>query len=58
MTEFDSNTFEHDYIVKVLYHLAVDIKNGKSFCNVVDKHAVELTAFMNGMIRQAMKEKK
>lgn len=51
MTNFDSNTFENDYIVAVLQHMATDLKTQKPVEQIIDKYAVELTAFMNGRIR-------
>lgn len=50
-TQFDSNTFEHDYIVVTLLHLAKELKTEKDEDEVIDKYAVALTAFMTGQIR-------
>ncbi len=57
-TQFDSNTFEHDYIARVLSHMVADLKTAKPVEQVIDKHAVELTAFMNGQIVQAVRAAK
>lgn len=55
MTNFDSNTFENDYILAVLSHMVTDLKTQKPAEQILDKYAVELTAFMNGQIRAATK---
>jgi len=55
MTQFDSNTFEHDYILAVLQHMITTLKTAKPVSQTLDKYAVELTAFMNGQIRSAVK---
>ena len=56
-TEFNSNTFEHDYIIACLNHMVLELNTNKSREQIIDKYAVELTAFMNGMIRQVVKNK-
>lgn len=55
MTEFNSNTFENDYILAVLEHMVTDLKTAKPVAQILDRYAVELTAFMNGQIRSAVK---
>ena len=55
MTQFDSNTFENDYILEVLQHMVMDLKTQKPVSQILDKYAVELTAFMNGQIRSVVK---
>lgn len=55
MTDFDSNTFENDYILAVLQHMVTDLKTQKPVEQILDKYAVELTAFMNGRIRGVVK---
>lgn len=50
-TQFDSNTFEHDYIIASLSHLVTDLKTNKNEAEILDKYAVQLTAFMTGQIR-------
>ena len=54
-TEFDNNSFEHDYILECLEHMLTDMKTAKSREQILDHYAVVLTAFMNGQIRQAVK---
>ena len=54
-TQFDSNTFEHDYIISVLMHMVTDLKTMKPVEQIIDKYAVSLTAFMTGQIVQAVK---
>jgi hypothetical protein len=58
-TTFSSNTFENDYILAVLEHYQFDLTTaGKDVtreAQITDKYAVELTAFMNGQIVQAVK---
>ena len=54
-TQFDSNTFEHDYIISVLMHMVTDLKTAKPVEQIIDKYAVSLTAFMTGQIVQAVK---
>ena len=54
-TQFDSNTFEHDYIISVLMHMITDLKTDKPVEQIIDKYAVSLTAFMTGQIVQAIK---
>ena len=49
-TQFDSNTFEHDYIISVLMHMITDLKTDKPVEQIIDKYAVSLTAFMTGQI--------
>lgn len=53
VTEFDSNTFEHDYIIAILGHLVQDLKTEKPVSQLIDHYAVELTGFMNGMIHNS-----
>ena len=55
-TQFDSNTFEHDYIISVLMHMVTDLKTDKPVEQIIDKYAVSLTAFMTGVIVQAVVE--
>ena len=52
-TEFDSNTFEHDYIIKVLGAFVTAMRTEKNQAELMDKYAVQLTAFMVGMAREA-----
>ena len=54
-TDFSSDTFENDYIIACLGHLADDLKTDKPEAQTLDKYAAELTAFMNGQTRQAVK---
>ena len=53
--QFNSNTFEHDYIINVLMHMVTDLKTQKPVEQIIDKYAVSLTAFMTGQIVQAVK---
>ncbi len=57
MTQFDSDTFEKDYILAVLDHMVTDLKTQKPVEQVLDHYAVELTAFMNGQIRSAVRRR-
>lgn len=57
-TEFDSNTFEHDYIIRVLSHFVSDLRTHKPAEQIIDRYAVALTSFMNGQIVQAVKATK
>lgn len=50
-TQFGSNTFENDYILAVLDHMVIELKTDRPAEQTLDKYAVELTAFMNGVIR-------
>jgi hypothetical protein len=54
-TNFTSDTFENDYILACLNHMQADLKTDKSQADVLDKYAVQLTAFMNGQVVQAVK---
>lgn len=54
-TQFTSNTFEDDYIISVLSHMVTDLKTSKSREEIIDRYAVELTAFMNGRIVEVVK---
>ena len=54
-TQFDSNTFVHDYIISVLMHMVTELKTVRPVEQIIDKFTVELTAFMNGQIVQAIK---
>ena len=53
-THFDSNTFEHDYIVLVLQEFICELETDRSESQVLDKYAVEITAFMVGYTRCAV----
>ena len=53
-TEFGSDTFEHDYIIQVLTLFALELRASVPEERTIDKYAVQLTAFMNGMIRGAV----
>lgn len=55
MTNFSSRTFENNYILAILEHYQAELSTGKPEPWVTDKYAVELTAFMNGQIVQAVK---
>jgi hypothetical protein len=55
-TDFTSDTFENDYILVCLGYMTAELEADKSRDQVLDKYAVELTAFMNGQIRQAVKD--
>ena len=57
-TEFDSDTFEHDYIIQVLTLFALELRASVPEERTIDKYAMQLTAFMNGMIRGEMKREK
>lgn len=57
-TEFNSDSFEHDYIIVVLESFRTELKTGKPVEQVIDKYAVQLTAFMNGQIVQAVRASK
>ncbi len=58
MTEFDSDTFEHDYILKLIESMMIEtLIDGRTQPTVADKYAVALTAFMNGQIVQALKNR-
>jgi len=50
-----NNKFENDYIISILLFFIEELKTTKSQAQVIDKYAVELTAFMNGQIAQAVK---
>lgn len=54
MTHFDSNTFENDYILRVLQNMVTELKTQKPVEQIIDKYAVQLTAFMNGQVRRNM----
>ncbi len=54
-TQFDSNTFESDYIIKILSFMVEELKTKEPVERIIDKYAIELTAFMNGQIEQAVK---
>lgn len=56
MTLFDSNTFEHDYVVTILTHFTEDLKTEKPVWQVIDKYACILSSFANGQICQAVKD--
>ena len=53
-TEFGSDTFEHDYIIQILTLFALELRASVPEERTIDKYAVQLTAFMNGMIRGAV----
>lgn len=55
---FDNNSFEHDYIIKCLQSFIVDLRTDKPIDQVIDKTAVQLTAFMNGEIASQLKERR
>lgn len=57
-TQFDSNTFEHDYIVAALNNLVTELETDRPESQTIDKYAVQLTAFMNGQILQAVNHAK
>lgn len=57
-TQFDSDSFEHDFIVESLNHMLSELKTDRPESQTVDKYAVQLTAFMNGQIVQAVKHAK
>lgn len=50
-------TFEHEYILRVLNSYALDLETSKNQAEVTDKCACILTAFMQGQVVQALKEK-
>jgi hypothetical protein len=53
--KIDSNTFEHDYIIRILSHFADEMRVfPDKHPRTLDKYAGQLTAFMNGKIMQAM----
>jgi len=52
--QFDSNTFEHDYIIQILTQFIDEAHTKEQQAAVIDKYAGQLTAFMNGKIMQAM----
>jgi len=54
-TQFDSNAFEHDYILSCLESLLVDLKTDKDISEILDKTAVQLTAFMMGEVAAQLK---
>ena len=54
-TQFNSNTFEDDYVIAVLSHMVTDLKTDKSRSQIIDHYAVEITAFMNGRIIEAVR---
>jgi len=61
MTDFDANMFEHDYIIRVLESFAFDLRERVSRgivseAEIIDRYAVQLTAFMCGEIRQAVRD--
>jgi len=53
--KFDSNTFEHDYIIQILQDFYVEMRDfPNEHSHILDKYAPQLTAFMNGKIVQAI----
>ena len=55
-TQFDSDTFENDYVLEILRHFVIELlKTDKPREQIFDKYAVELTAFMNGRIIQVVR---
>ena len=48
MRTFDSNLFEHEYVIKMLQGYAAELKTDKNVDQVTDKYACILTAFMVG----------
>lgn len=57
-TQFDSNTFEHDFILSTLQGFASDLSTEKPKTQVLDKYACILTAFMAGQIVAEVKRAK
>ena len=57
-TEFDNDTFEHDYIIQVLTLFALELRASVPEERTIDKYAVQLTAFTNGMIRGEMRRER
>lgn len=55
--KFDTNMFEHDYILAQLQMLEVDLKRGVQASRALDKCACILTAFMIGQIIETIKIK-
>lgn len=54
-TNFDNNAFEHDYILRCLGSFIDDLKTDKTLPEILDKKAVQLTAFMMGEIAVQLK---
>lgn len=54
-TQFDSNAFEHDYILRCLELFLVDLKTDKDVSQMLDKKAVQITAFMMGEVAAQLK---
>lgn len=45
----DNNTFENDYILAILRSMVTELNfSNKNQAQIMDKYAVELTAYMNG----------
>lgn len=55
MRNFNSNSFEHDYIIKCLESFIVDLKTDKPLAQIIDFKAVQITAFMQGQIVSEVK---
>ncbi len=55
MIQFDSNIFEHTYIIKILENFILELKTDKLQKEIIDKYACQLTAFMTGQIVQTIK---
>lgn len=55
MANFGYNDFEHDYILECLNSLVADLKTDKPYPQILDKKAVQLTAFMMGEVAAQLK---
>lgn len=53
--KLDNNTFENDYILGILNAFASELRTDKPQAEILDKYAVQLTAYMNGKHQPAMK---
>jgi hypothetical protein len=51
----NNNTFENEYILGILTAFASELRTNKPQAEILDKYAVELTAYMNGKQASAMK---
>jgi len=53
--KFDNNSFEHDYILRILEMLVKDLATAKPVPGVLDSTACQLTAFMQGQVAAEVK---
>jgi len=58
MKRLDSNTFEHVYFISLLEKFMFEMGTDKSQAQTTDKYAAQITAFMNGKLVQAEKDRR